>query len=151
METKRSEDHRDGRQRQPLFQRERQQVGLLDVRHHQAKHDDQENRLGGKQNTVEQIHRMGADADDPPSDQGEQQYAEVSREVLRSPLADADSQQFASAADIGCGQRIHQEHHAETGKPLAAAAQITFGQRSQTGVRLLMLINFDQQQRGIAH
>ncbi len=145
------ENNRNGRQRQALLQRQRHQIGLVDIRQHQAEHHHQKHHFGAEQDAVEQVDRVGADAHHAAGHQGEQQHAERHREVLRRPLADAGGEQFAGAADIGGGEGIHQEHHAKAGQPLAAAAEITFGERAQTGIRLLMLVNLHQQQRGVTH
>ncbi|MNS89438.1 hypothetical protein D3C72_1234510 [compost metagenome] len=94
---------------------------------------------------------MGTDADYAAGHQSKQQYAKRGGEVLRRPLADAGRQQFTGAADIGGSQGIHQKHHAEAGQPLTAAAEVALCQGTEAGIGLFMLIDFDQQQRGITH
>lgn len=92
MKAKRGKDHRNGRQRQTLLNRQREQVHLMNVRHQQSQHNHQEDDFGAKQEAIKQVDQRGANAHHRPAEQGEDQYAGGRRQLPFQPLVEAGSE-----------------------------------------------------------
>lgn len=75
----------------------------MDMRQQQSQHNGEKNDLGAKQEAVKQINQRCAEADYRATNGGKQQHAARRRKRPAQPLVEAGGQQFARAANVGCG------------------------------------------------